>query len=92
MIAWVRPNTDPGRAVIIASKTTSIIEMMIQQGRDEGFVVFWHAKHVGWVVFFKESVEKRIEFAFSYKTDIADLHGPISVDWTRTWLPQCVSV
>jgi hypothetical protein len=74
---------------MIAPKRTCI--EMIRKGRDEGFMVFWHAKRaVGWVVFWKQSVEKTIEFASAYKADIADLHGLIWVSWT--WLPQCVSV
>ena len=31
-----------------------------------------------------------MEFASTYETDVADLHGPIRVP--RTWFPQSVSV
>ncbi len=92
MIAWVRLHADPRRTVIIARKRTRI--EMIRQGRDEGFMGFWDAgEHVGWVVFWKQSVEKTIEFASAYKTDIPDLHGPIWVKWAIwIWLPECVSI
>lgn len=52
MIAWVRlhEHADPGRTVMIAPKRARIDSEMIQQGRDEGLMVLWHAEHVGWVV------------------------------------------
>ena len=89
MIVCVRLHVDPARTVMIGHKRAPRIEM-IQQSRDKGFVVFWHAEHVGWVILWKKSAEQTIEFACSYKSDIADLNRPIWVPWT--WLPQCVSV
>jgi hypothetical protein len=64
---------------------------MIQQGRDEGFIMFWYAELlVRWIVCWKQGVEKTMEFASAYETDIPDLHGPIWFPWA--WLPQGMSV
>ena len=63
---------------------------MIQQGGNEGFMIFWHASLMGWIVRWKEGIEETMEFASSYETDIANLHGPIRISWT--WPPQGMSV
>jgi hypothetical protein len=63
---------------------------MIRQVGDEWFMIFWHAALVGWVVFWKQGVEKTAEFAFAYETNVANLHRLIRVPWT--WLPQSMSV
>jgi hypothetical protein len=51
MIAWVRLYADPGRTVITASKGVRV--EVIQQGGDEGFVIFWYAELVRWIVCWK---------------------------------------
>jgi hypothetical protein len=53
-------------------------------------MIFWHATLVGWMVCRKQGVEKAVESAATYETDVADLHGPIWSCWT--WLPQGMSV
>ena len=63
---------------------------MIRQLGNEWFMKFWHAKLVGWVVSWKQGVEKTKEFAIAYETNVADLHGVTRVPWT--WLPQSMSV
>ncbi len=88
MIAWVRLHVDPGRTIMIASKRTSV--KMIRQVGDEGLMVFWHAALVGWIVCWKQGVEKTMEFASAYETNVADLHRLIRVPWTR--LPQGMSI
>jgi hypothetical protein len=88
MIAWVSFHADPGRAVIIASKR--IQDEMIRRCEDEGFMTFWHSSLVGWIAFWKQGIEKTMEFASAYETDIANLHRPIRVLWT--WPPQGMSV
>jgi len=40
-------------------------------------MIFWYTEVVGWMVRGKESVEKAVESAFPYKTDVANLHGGI---------------
>jgi hypothetical protein len=62
---------------------------MIQQTWDKGFMIFWHASLVGWIVCWQQGIEKTVESAFANETDVADLHGPIRVPWFR--LPQCMS-
>jgi hypothetical protein len=82
MIAWVGSHTDPGRTIIIWTKR-ALVDMIGQTG-DKGFMIFWHAELVGWIVCWQQSVKKTFEFAFAYETDVADLNGTI-------WLPQCMS-
>jgi hypothetical protein len=53
-------------------------------------MTFWHAELVGWMVCWKEGVEKTMEIASAYETDIAYLNGPIRVPWTRP--PQGMSI
>jgi hypothetical protein len=62
---------------------------VIRPGGDEGFMIFWHTL-VGWIVCWKQSVKKTMEFASAYETDIANMHGYIWVPWT--WRPQGMSV
>jgi hypothetical protein len=83
MIAWVRLYPDPGRTVVIAIER--ILVEMIRQFGDEGLIMFWHAKLVGWMVCWKEGVEKTMKIASAYETDVAYLHGSIWVSWT--WPP-----
>ena len=88
MIAWVRHNVDPGRTIMIASKRTFV--KMIRQVGDEWFMIFWHATLMGWIVCWKQGVEKTMEFAIANETNVANLHRLIRVPWT--WLPQSMSV
>jgi hypothetical protein len=88
MIAWVRLHADPGRTIMIAGKRTVV--KMIRQVGDEWFMVFWHATLVGWIVCWKQGVEKTMEFAPAYETNVANLHRHTRVPWT--WLPQSMSV
>jgi hypothetical protein len=88
MVAWVRLHADPGRTIMIATKRTSA--KMIRQVGDEWFMIVWHATLMGWIVFWKQDVEKTMEFAFAYETNVANLHRLIRVPWT--WLPQSMSV
>jgi hypothetical protein len=53
-------------------------------------MIFWHASLVGWIVCWKQGIEKTMKFAPAYETNVADLHGPIWCLWT--WLPQGMSV
>jgi hypothetical protein len=89
MIAWITLHADPGRTVVIATKT-ALGEMTIRQGGDKWFMIFWHAELVGWIICWKQGVEKTMEFASAYETDVADFHGRIWCPWT--WLPQGMSV
>ena len=88
MIAWVRPYDDAGRTVMIAIK--SIRAEMIQQLGSKGFMIFRHAELLGWIVCWKQSVEKTMEIASANETDIANLHWLIRVTWT--WPPQGMSI
>jgi len=63
---------------------------MIQQIWDEGLMIFWHAEVVGWMVCWKQGVEKTMETALAYETDIAYLHGSIRFPWS--WPPQGMPV
>ena len=88
MIALVRLYADSGRTVIIATKRIRV--EMIQHVRYEGFMIFWHAEHVGWIICWKQGVEKTMEFASAYETDVANFDGPIRVLWA--WPPQGMSI
>jgi hypothetical protein len=88
MIAWVRIHADPSRTVMIATQKPRVD--MIQHGGDKRFIIFWHAKLVGWIICWKQGVEKTVKFASTYETDVSDLHRPIWSPWT--WLPQSMSV
>jgi hypothetical protein len=87
MIAWVRFHADPGRTIMIASKRTFV---KIRNFGNEWFMIIWHAVLVGWMVCWKQGVEKTMEFASAYETNVANLNRLIRVRWT--WLPQSVSV
>jgi hypothetical protein len=88
MITWVRLHADPCRTVIILTKKPCV--EMIRQGGDERFMTFWHTSLVGWIVRWKQGVEKTMKISSAYETDVANLHGPICYPWT--WLPQSMSV
>jgi hypothetical protein len=88
MMTRVNFHADPGRTVIIAIERIRV--EMIRQCGDEGFMIFWHSSLVGWVVCWKQGVEKAMEFASAYEADIANLRGAIRVLWT--WPPQGMSV
>ena len=88
MIARVMLHANPGRTIMVASKRTSV--KMIRQVGFEWFMIFWHTAFMGWVVLWKQGVEKTMEFASAYETNVANLHGLIRVPWT--WLPQGMSV
>ena len=53
-------------------------------------MIFWHPELLGWIICWKQSVEKTMEIARAYETDIANLHGLIRFPWT--WPPQGMSV
>ena len=63
---------------------------MVRQVGNEWFMIFWHASVLGWIICWKQGVEKMMEIASAYKTDIANLHGSLGVPWT--WAPQGMSV
>jgi hypothetical protein len=63
---------------------------MIQHVGGKGFMMFWHAEPMGWIICWKQGIEKTMEIASAYKTDIAYLHGPIWIAWI--WPPQGMSV
>ena len=63
---------------------------MIGQFGDKWFMMFWYARLVGWVIRRKKGIEKAVESAFTYKTDVADLDGAMLPRWT--WLPQSMAV
>ncbi len=88
MVAWVRFHADSGRTVIIATERTCV-EVIDQLG-NKGFMIFWHTVFMGWVVCWKHGIEKTVEFASTYETNVTDLHGSIRFPWT--WLPQSMSV
>ena len=88
MIAWVKIHANPSRTVMIATQRARV--EMIRHGGDKRFIIFWHAEIVGWIICWKQGVEKTVEFASAYETDVADLHRPIRSP--RTWLPQGMSV
>jgi len=53
-------------------------------------MAFWYARPVGWMVRRKKSVEKSVEFASAYETDVSNLDGAAQPRWT--WLPQGMTV
>jgi hypothetical protein len=40
-------------------------------------MVFWYAGLVGWMVHGKKGIEKSVESAFAYETDVSNLHEVI---------------
>jgi hypothetical protein len=46
--------------------------------------------HVGLIFCGTQSIEKTMEFAIAYETDIAYFYGPIRFPWA--WLPERMSV
>jgi hypothetical protein len=74
---------------MVATKRT-VADMTILQIGDKSFIILWHAKVLRFIVCGKEGVEKAVEFAHAYETDVADFHGPSRVIWT--WVPQGMSV
>jgi hypothetical protein len=84
MIAWIRLYGDPGRTVMFALKRIRVV--ITRPGGDEGFMTIWRAEVVGRMVLWKQGVEKTMEFASAYETDIANLYGLIRVP--RTWRPH----
>jgi hypothetical protein len=63
---------------------------MIRKVGNEWFMIVWHATFMGWIVFWKQDVEKTMEFAFAHETNVTNLHRLIRVPWT--WLPQSKSI
>jgi hypothetical protein len=88
VIAGIGLHADPGRTIIIAVKRIRV--EMIRQGGGEGLMMFWHAELLGWIICWKQGIEKTMEIAFAYETDIANLNASIWVPWT--WPPQGMSV
>ena len=84
MISRVRLYADTGRAVIITIERVRV-KMTIQQVENKRLMIFWHAELVGWIVCWKQGIEKTMEIASTDEADIANLHGPIRVPWT--WPP-----
>ena len=72
------------------ARTERSIDNMIGQFGDKWFMIFWYAELVGWMVRGKKSIEKAMISAFTYETNIADLHGTIQPRWTR--FPQGMTV
>ena len=63
---------------------------MIGQFGDKWFIVFWYAGLVRWMIRRKKSIEKAVESAFTYETDVSNLDGAIQP--RRTGLPQSMAV
>jgi hypothetical protein len=59
---------------------------MVRKTRDKWLVVFWYTELVGRMVRGKESIEKAVESAPAYETDVANLHGEIRL--RRTGIPK----
>ena len=63
---------------------------MIGQFGDKWFMIFWYAELVGRMVRGKESIEKAVESAFAYETDVANLNRAMLPRWPG--LPQSMAV
>ena len=63
---------------------------MLGQFWDEWHMIFRYTELMGWMVGGKESIEKTVESAFAYETDIANLHGAVKCCWTG--IPQGMSI
>ena len=63
---------------------------MIGQFGDKRFMMFWYTRHVGWMTGRKKGIEKAVESAFTYETDVANLDRTIQLRWTG--LPQSMTV
>jgi len=50
--------------------------------------MLWYV--VGLIFYGEQSIEKTVESAIAYETDVADLHRVIRFRWT--WLPKSMSV
>ena len=72
------------------ARTERSIDNMIGQFGDKWFMIFWYAELVGRMVRGKESIEKAVESAFTYETNVADLYGTIEPRWTG--FPQGMAV
>ena len=70
--------------------TQLAVDDMIGQFGDKWFVVFWYAKFVGWMIGRKKSIEKAVESAFAYETDVANLNRAMLSRWPG--LPQSMTV
>lgn len=77
MKAILNRDLDSGRTIIIGIKRSC--GDMIRQGGDEGFMIFWDAELLGWIVCWKQGAEKAVESTPAYEANVADLHGPIWV-------------
>lgn len=49
-------------------------------------MMLWYTEVVGWVVSGKKSIEKPVELALTYETDVTNLHGAL-IPSARTWIP-----
>jgi len=85
MKIWFMLHTDPGRTVMVGTKGT--LDDMFRALGNELFIILWY---VGLIFCGKQSIEKTVESATAYETDIADFDRVIRFGWTR--LPQSVSV
>jgi hypothetical protein len=70
--------------------TERAVDNMIGQFGDKWFMVFWYARLVRWMIRRKKSIEKAVESAFAYETNIANLDWTIQPRWTG--LPQGMAV
>jgi hypothetical protein len=59
---------------------------MVGQTGDKRLMIFWYAEPVGWMVRRKERVEKTMESASAYETDVANLHR--AIQFRRTGIPK----
>jgi hypothetical protein len=64
---------------------------MLRWVGDEGHMVLWHTEPaMGWMVCWEQSIEKTVEFAFAYVTDVANLNRAIQPP--RAWFPQSMTI
>jgi hypothetical protein len=70
--------------------TERAVDDMIGQFEDKWFMMFWYARFVGWMIGRKKSIEKAVESAFTYETDVANLNRAMLLRWTG--LPQSMAV
>ena len=72
------------------TETECAADNMIGQFGDKWFMVFWYAGLVRWMIRRKKSVEKAVESAFTYETDVANLDWAMQPRWTG--FPQSMAV
>ena len=76
----------------MAGREYATVDMFWTLG-DKLLIVLWHTEQaMGLIVFGKQSIEKTVEFAFAYVTDVANLHGAIQSPQTWPRLPQGMTI